>query len=266
MQYFLDTSDTIPEGLGFSHYDATHLAWLGAFVLFTVGACFFYCHLSSEKGRVLFRRIFAGVVLFDEAWKWFWLILGGNYTVGYLPLHLCSINIVMIAIHAWKPSKLLDNFLYLVCIGGAMAALLFPNWTSLPLANFMYWHSFTVHILLAAYPIILLAGKSIRPQPRYILPCLLLLVGIAVPIYLFNMVHDTNFMFLMKADDGNPLKAFEDIFGSHLVGFPIIIAAVILVMYGMPWLVGKIAKAKGSKGTQDMAKEEKEERQPVYRA
>ena len=242
MQYFLDTSDTIPSGLGFSHYDATHIAWLFALVIFTVAMCLVYRRLSSEDGKRLFRRIFAGVVLFDEAWKWFWLILGGNVTVGYLPLHLCSINIVMITLHAWRPSKLLDNFLYLICIPGALAALLFPNWTKLPLANFMYWHSFTVHILLVAYPIILLVGKSIRPKARYILPCLGMLIAMAVPIYLFNLAFDTNFMFLMEADEGNPLYAFEQIFGSHLVGFPIIIAAVVLVMYGIPWLVGFIRR------------------------
>ncbi len=258
MQYFLDTSDTIPKGLGFSHYDATHLTWLAVFLVFTVGCCLLYCRLSGEKSRVLFRRIFAGVILFDEAWKWFWLILGGNFTVGYLPLHLCSINIVMIAIHAWKPNKLLDNFLYLICIPGAMAALLFPNWTKLPVANFMYWHSFTVHILLAAYPVILLAGKEIRPKMRYVLPCLGLLVAMAVPIYLFNLAFDTNFMFLMEADKGNPLYVFKEAFGSHLVGFPVIIAAIVLLLYGIPWLVGKTAGAKGAK--------REEERQPSYRA
>ncbi len=244
MQYFLDTSETIPEGLGFSHYDTTHIVWLAVFVVFTVLACLLYRRLSDERAKRIFRRVFAGVVLFDEAWKWFWLILGGNWTVDYLPLHLCSINIILIAVHAWKPSKLLDNFLYMVCIPGALAALLFPTWTKLPFANFMYWHSFTVHILLAAYPIILLAGKSIRPQPRYILPCLGLLGAMAVPIYFFNLAFDTNYMFLMYASKGNPLKAFEDIFGSHLVGFPIIIAVVILVMYGMPWLIGRIRKKK----------------------
>ena len=244
MEYFLHTSDTIPKGLGFSHYSTQHLVWLVAFVIFTVAFCLVYRRLSDEGAKRIFRRVFAGVILFDEAWKWFWLILGGNWTVDYLPLHLCSINIIMIAIHAWRPSKLLDNFLYMVCIPGALAALLFPTWTKLPVANFMYWHSFTVHILLAAYPIILLAGKSIRPHPRYILSCLGLLAGMAVPIYFFNLAFDTNYMFLMYASKGNPLKAFEDIFGSHLVGFPIIIAAVILLMYGVPWFVGLVQKKK----------------------
>lgn len=41
----------------------------------------------------------------------------------------------------------------------------------------------------------------------------------------------TNFMFLMYAEAGNPLMWFEKTFGSYLVGFPVLGAAVILVMY-----------------------------------
>ena len=265
MQYFLETSETIPEGLGFSHFDLSHIIWLLAFLVFTVAACLIYRRLSDERAQRIFRRLFAALIVLDEVWKMVWLFVGGNWTVEYLPLHLCSINIILIAIHAFRPCKLFDNFLYMVCIPGALAALLFPSWTKLPVGNFMYWHSFTVHLLLAAYPIMLTAGKDIRPRPRYILPCIGLLGGMAIPIYFVNRAFDTNFMFLMYADAGNPLKAFEDIFGSHLVGFPIIIAAVIAVMYGIPWLVRKIVKSKRSKTIEEMANEETGERHPAYR-
>ena len=106
--------------------------------------------------------------------------IGGNFNWDYLPLHLCSINIFLIALHAWKPSRLLDNFLYFICIPAATAALLFPTWTSLPAANFMFWHSTSVHILLAAYPIMLFSGGDIRPSVRYMGKCFLLLLAMAV--------------------------------------------------------------------------------------
>ena len=48
----------------------------------------------------------------------------------------------------------------------------------------------------------------------------------------------------MYASKGNPLKAFEDLLGNHLYGFPIIFAAVIFVMYGIPWLLGLVCKKK----------------------
>ncbi len=110
-------------------------------------------------------------------------------------------------------------------------ALLFPSWTRLPFLNFMHIRSFIGHILLVLYPLMLTVGGDIKPRARSIPKCLLLLVCMAIPVGIFNYFFDTNYMFLMEADKGNPLYYFEQLFGSHLVGFPIIIAAVLLLMY-----------------------------------
>jgi len=38
-------------------------------------------------------------------------------------------------------------------------------------------------------------------------------------------------MFLMEAPENSPLYFFETALGNHLLGFPIIIAGIMLVMY-----------------------------------
>jgi uncharacterized membrane protein YwaF len=172
------------------------------------------------------------------------LTIGGRYELSYLPLHLCSINIFLIAFHAWKPTKTIGVFLYTVCIPGALAALLFPSWTSLPLKNFMHLHSFTVHILLALYPITLALGGELELSIKDVPKCLLLLVGMAIPIYVVNLLLDTNFMFLMSVEEGNPLYIFEHLWGNHLFGYPVIIAGVLIVMYAPVLLLGFIHKKK----------------------
>ena len=57
-----------------------------------------------------------------------------------------------------------------------LAALLFPSWATLPFPNLMHLHSFTVHTLLVAYPVMLLLAGELRPSARYIPQCLVLLV------------------------------------------------------------------------------------------
>ena len=151
-----------------SYFGPLHLAWLAGAALFAA-ACVFLYRKSVPARRRHIRWLFAALLLADEAFKVACLLAGGNYRASYLPLHLCSINIFLIALHALCPSRLLDNFLYAICIPAALAALLFPTWVSLPAANFMHLHSFTVHILLASYPIMLTAGGDIRPQARYCL-------------------------------------------------------------------------------------------------
>ena len=230
MKYFMDTTETVESGAGFSQFGVLHLTWLAVFLVICLVSILWYKKQDAHN-RKRWKITVAVLLLLDELFKVIMLVIGGRYTASYLPLHLCSINIFVITSHAFRPSKVTGGYLYTVGIAGAVAALLFPSWTSLPFMNFMHLHSFTVHILLALYPITLFATGEIKPYAKDIPKYLLLLLGMAVPIYFINLVLDTNFMFLMQADPGNPLAIFEQMWGNHLLGFPVIISGVLIVMY-----------------------------------
>ena len=93
------------------------------------------------------------------------------------------------------------------------------------------------------YPILLVAGGEVKPDLKTMPKCILLLIGMAIPIYFVNLAFDTNFMFLMRPDKGNPLELFEQLLGNHLWGFPILLPVVMLVMYLPILLVNKLKKA-----------------------
>lgn len=231
MEYFLHTEEVIPDGLGFKSFDLTHLLWLLVTVLLIVLAALHYRRLD-ENGRGKWRKVVAILLIADELFKQICLIIGGNFLVKYLPLHLCSINIFLIAYHAWKPNMQLGSYLYAVCIPGALAAILCPTWTQLPVLNFMHLHSTTVHILLLMYPVVLTAGGDIKPRAKQIPKCLLVLAFLAAVALCANLLLDTNFFFLMEAGgENNPLYLFELLLGDHRFGFPILIAAVLAVMF-----------------------------------
>ena len=241
MKYFFETTETIVEGVGFSLFGNLHLLWLGAMIVCLLTNLFGYRRLN-DFGRSRWRKIIAWLLIADELFKMVILICSEHYGFSYLPFHLCSINIFLIAIHAYKPSQILDNFLYTVCIPGALAALLFPSWTSLPVTSGMHIHSFTVHILLLLYPTVLTLGGDLKPDIKQLPKSMGLLLLMAIPIYGLNLLLDTNFMFLMSADPGNPLYVFETLWGNHLLGFPVIIAGVLLAMYGPLVLMKKLRK------------------------
>ena len=228
---FFVTSDHIPEGLGFKTFDFTHILWLLAGLLLWVGACIFYRKLSEKKRKTVLTVL--GVYIFlQEMVKNLVVYLLGEFSWGYLPFHLCGINILLIAFDVFKPTKVVRSFLYYFAIPGALLALLFPNWTEMPVWNFFHLHSFTIHILLITYPVMVTVGGDIRPDWRQLPKCILFTLCMAVPIYLFNMAFGTNFMFLMYAEEGNPLLIFENLFGNHLIGIPVLAAAVLAVMFG----------------------------------
>ena len=247
MEYFFESSDTIEKGHGFSHFSGLHIGWLCFFVLLTVGCCFLYRRLAA-RGRRVMRYVFAVLLFLDELMKVVGLAAFGNWTVDYLPLHLCSVSLILCIVYAIKPTETVGEFLYTIGIPGALAALLFPTWTKLPLLNFMHLHSFTVHILLVIFPAMLVAGGEIRPRLRHLPKCLLLLGGFAIVALACNLITkdmevSTNFMFFMSASKGNPLYLFEEAFGNHLYGYPVLITAVLAVMYA-PWLIADAVKKK----------------------
>ena len=119
-------------------------------------------------------------------------------------------------------------------------ALLTPSWTTLPLANFMHIHSFTVHIMLALYPIMLTAGGDIVPNVKQIPQCVGVLAIMAVPALIVNLLFDTNFMFLMETETVSILILFEELFGSHLWAFPVLIPIILAVMQLPPYIMQRI--------------------------
>jgi len=239
--HFLETNDSIAEGYGFAYFDKLHIGWLIVMMLTVVLNVLSYRRMD-ENARRRWRKTVAWLLVADELFKIAILLYGGKYSAGYLPLHLCSINIFMILFHSYKPTVVVDNFLYTVCIPGALAALLFPTWSNLPLTSGMHLHSFTVHILLVLYPVVLTVNGDIKPDVKQVWKSLGLMVLMAIPIYGVNLLLDTNFMFLMYAEEGNPLYWFGENWGSHLLGFPVIIAGVLLVLYGPLVLVKKLCK------------------------
>ncbi len=227
---FFVTSNHIPEGVGFQTFDLTHILWLLAGFIFCVAACIFYGKLSVKK-RKLALAVLGVYIFLQEMAKNLVLIVLGEFSWGYLPFHLCGINILLIVFDMVKQTKTVRSFLYYFAIPGAALALLFPNWTEMPVWNFFHIHSFTIHILLVLYPLLLVTTNQVSADLKSALKSVVLLVAIAIPVYCLNLLWDTNFMFLMEPDSGNPLELFEKLLGSHLWGFPILLPVVILVMY-----------------------------------
>ena len=242
MFVFFMSKDTVPEGVGFSTFGVGHLIWLVGIIAAIILATVIYKRLD-EKGRKIMQLTVGGIILFLEISKNFYHIIMGEFSYGYLPFHLCGINILLIAFDMIKPTKIVRNFLYYFSIAGATLALVFPNWTQLPFWNFSCLHSFSIHGFLVMYPILLIAGGELTPDVKTMPKCIGLLVLMAIPIYFLNMAWDTNFMFLMRPDKGNPLELFEKLLGSHLWGFPILLPVVMGIMY-IPILILKKIRSK----------------------
>ena len=227
---FFATKETVPEGVGFSTFDSTHLSWLAVITVVSVVLLFVYRKLNSDKRNIM-RIILGWTIVFNEIIKDIVAIIIGDFDAGHLPFHLCGINVLLVGFDIFCQTKTVRSFLYYFSIPGALLALIFPNWTVLPCMNFSNIHSFVIHALLVIYPLMLVLDGEIKTEIKMMLKCIALLVCMAIPIYFVNLIFDTNFMFLMEPETGNPLGLFEKYLGSHLWGFPILLPFVMFIMY-----------------------------------
>ena len=238
MEYFWYTKFTIPDGHGFALFGPQHLAWLAA----AAAVCLVMGRLYSrwdERARARCRLAVGLLLLADELFKDVASLATGQFRLDFLPFHLCSINIFVVWADILRPGPAKKEVLYAACLPGAVAALLFPSWTKTPVWNFMALHSFTVHILLLLYPVLLLAG-GFRPRfanlRRAAAPAALCVAG----VFALNKLLGTNFMFLNGAGEGNPLTLFEQWLGDpgYLAAYPFLIALVWAVLY-LPWALAR---------------------------
>ena len=102
--YFWYTEYTMPIGApGFSHFCPGHLGWLFLTAALCLGLGVLYRRWQPES-RLICCRIIAGILVADELFKYYLAFRNGGFRPAYLPLHLCSINIFVIAADAIRPS------------------------------------------------------------------------------------------------------------------------------------------------------------------
>ncbi len=245
-KYFFYHYSMLPDNtVGFKLYDTLHLAWLVSLLVVGVLVSLSYRRLTKTE-KIRFRKIMAIIMVGLEVIKDIVIASSGNFGVSYLPLHLCGISLFVVLIHSYTNKQFWAEVAYVICLPGALAALLFADWTVYPLLNFMHMHSFIIHAMIVCYPILLLVGKEYRPDYRYLFKVLGFVFLLALPIYGFNKLFDTNFFFINWPSPGSPLVLFEKWMGNpgYLIPLAILLFVVLLFMYSPFYIKEKVLSNK----------------------
>ena len=232
MEYFFTPLSELPSGVGFELFGLKHGCWLIISGCITLLLCLF-CRRADKPGRRRIRRGTGCAVLAFELIKNINLIATGQFSVYFLPLHLCSLAVFFTFFNCLRPGETIDNFLYSTCMPGALSALLFPDWTAYPAFCLHSCVAFFAHTLLFAYPLMLTAAGEIAPRVRLLPRCLLILLCLAAVIYPIDRALGANYMFLLSPAAGSPLEWFASVLGvpGYLLGFFPLIAVIWSIEY-----------------------------------
>lgn len=221
--------------MGFSLYGPYHIGWLIVITLIVVFVSKHFEKLDAYRREVLQRKI-AWFILLFEIVKDLYLITRNEFSVEYLPFALCGFAIFAIFYHAYSNSLIIGEMLYNLFLPGAIAGLLFCNWTHRPIYEFMSVFSFVFHLALVMYCVMVLYAGVVQPNKKRILSSVLFLAAAGPLLYRLNKRWDTNFMFLNTPSPGSPLVPLENLFGNpgYIFGLACIIVLLWIVMY-LPW-------------------------------
>ena len=231
MPDFLKSRFTIEPGKGMDSYSLGHFIWLGLlfFLIFFLGKKY---RAADEDKRKKIRIAIASLIMLDEIVKDIIMPITGQWDWNFLPLHLCSISVFVVFIHALTGNRILEEYTYAITLPTASMAMAFPDWTgALPCMNLMCIHSFSIHLLLVLYPCLLLYGGFI-PSAKQLFRLIPIVAFLAFVMYFVNGALGTNFFFVNGGGDGNPLTFLEKYIGGwYRLAFPVIAAICWIPMY-----------------------------------
>lgn len=163
-------------------FGPVHLATLLLAALGVTGLYFALKH-KSQKTQTLVLGILslsgiAAVVFNLLAWGSPW---------EYLPLHLCSLNALVLPFAVFTRSKRLSNLLLLWSLGAVMAVVMNHAQANFQIRSWTFFFYFVPHVLEFAIPVLLFKLGLVEKDPRCILSTLLITVGMLTAVHFINL-------------------------------------------------------------------------------
>lgn len=131
--------------------------------------------------------------------------------LNYLPLHLCSINAMMLPFAVFTRNKTLGNLLLVWCLGALAAIVLNFEMVSVKLFSWTFFFYYFPHVMEFGIPILLFKLGLIEKDWR----CIGSTMGITMAIYscvhgincLINSLTDEQVNYMFSVEPTNPLVA-----------------------------------------------------------
>lgn len=163
-------------------FGPVHLTTLLLATLGVTGLYFALKH-KSQKTQTLVLGILslsgiAAVIFNLLAWGSPW---------EYLPLHLCSLNALVLPFAVFTRSKRLSNLLLLWSLGAVMAVVMNHAQANFQIGSWTFFFYFVPHVLEFAIPVLLFKLGLVEKDPRCILSTLLITVGMLTAVHFINL-------------------------------------------------------------------------------
>ncbi|MGN0436890.1 MAG: TIGR02206 family membrane protein [Lachnospiraceae bacterium] len=220
MRNFFSFQTDYPAGSGFSLFGFQHILWLVMIIIVCAVSTRWYLNLEDIKQKRA-SVILGSFLPIMGMYRDVVLIITGHFNKEFLPFHLCSMALWIGALYVLTNNSFIGITYLLLCVPGAISALLFPDWSMYPFLNYMHIHAFLSHGCIVCLGSWLFFSGRIHPTWKDLwIPVLFGLIGVIV-IYPINRMLGTNYWFINSPSFGSPLMMISHLFGDgwYLFGF-----------------------------------------------
>ncbi len=213
MNDFFMFETELPAGSGFPLFGVCHILWLSSIILTGILLVRWYCK-QSEKMCHRIRAAIGILLPIMAIYRDGILMITGHWGIGFLPLHLCSMAMWIAPLYIFTNKRFLGVIYVLLCLPGAVGALLFPDWNMYPVWNYMHIHAFLSHGLLVIFGcMLIISGEMIPTWREFYIPIVFGAIGFTI-IHRVNLMFRTNYWFLNEPSADSPLIWIQHITGS----------------------------------------------------
>ncbi len=128
-----------------------------------------------------------GVLSFSGIAAIIFNLVAWNSPIEYLPLHLCSINAILLPIAVFTRSKTVGNMLLVWCLGALAALVVNMAQAEYELLSWTFVFYFFPHVLEFGIPVLLFKLGLVEKDPKCILSTLGLTMAIYTAVHFINL-------------------------------------------------------------------------------
>jgi hypothetical integral membrane protein (TIGR02206 family) len=188
-------------------------------------------HFTPTSKRI-FRRILAGILLFSQTSFILWLIYIREFSfTTALPLHMCSLFIVLSAFMLLFRSYKIYEFSYFLGTGGAVYALITPDIGFYNFPHFLPVQTMIAHGCLLLAQIYMTAVEGFRPDWRSLRKVYLGVLIYSTIVIVINTIIGSNYLFFAFKPDFPSLLDYMGPWPWYILGIQFIGAATCFLLY-----------------------------------
>jgi len=227
-------------------FTVTHIATmiLGAALLFGL------YYLLRNKERKVQTGVLGALSFLGYAAILYELLCKGN-VLANLPLHLCSINAMILPFVVFTRNKTFGNLLLVWCLGALAALVLNYDPANEPLFSWNVFFYYFPHLVEFGIPLLLVALGHVKKDPKCIVSTVMISMAIYTIVHLLNLwiikatSFDANYMFSMRPN--NPLVELFYSWVPHTYWYMYLVLPIVvvylLIVYA-PEIVRSLKKTK----------------------